>query len=218
MPRKKKADPVEPEIRFIVPSELGEEGIPKRLKSHELVTLAVYLTGGDAREVDTEDVAIKANELAPGRFTWRKHADQINIEIIRAFLSDAKKKKYGATLTGTGNAGWLLTESGLNFCKENVDRVAAPAEPVERLSQDEKRRRRKEQARVADSKAFQKYLAGEQEQVTKHDVEAVFRLNEYIVGNARLSKVQRIVNSVGDDEEVGAAVRFFAKLALKETA
>jgi hypothetical protein len=197
--------------------DVSEVHMPQRLKSHELVTLAVYLTGGDTREVDTEDVAIKVNELAPGRFTWRKHADQINIEIIRASLSDAKKKKNGATLTGTGNAGWLLTEDGLKFSKENVSRVAVPAEAVERLSQDEKRRRRKEQARVAASAAFQKFSTGEKDKITKRDVDAVFRLNEYIVGSGRLSKIQRIVNSIGDDEEVGAAVRFFAKLALKET-
>jgi len=39
--------------------------------NREIVTLAVYLLGGDAHWVDTEDIAKKANELAPGRFTWR---------------------------------------------------------------------------------------------------------------------------------------------------
>jgi hypothetical protein len=33
------------------------------------------------------------------------YRDQINIEIIRAFLSDAKKSKYGALLSGTGSVG-----------------------------------------------------------------------------------------------------------------
>jgi len=188
----------------------------RKLKSHELVTLAVYLVGGDTREVDTEDVAFKASELAPGRFAWRKYRDQINIEIIRAFLSDAKKIKNGALLTGTGTTGWLLTEAGLEFALDNINRVSTPSTPVNRLSREEKRRRITEQARVAASAAFQKYLAGEQEKLTKHDVESVFRLNEYIVGEPRLKKVLRIVNILGKDKEVGNAVRFFAELALKE--
>ena len=109
------------------------------LKNHELVTLAVYLVGGDLHEADTEDVAVKVNELAPGRYTWRKYRDQINIEIIRAFLSDAKKSKYGALLNGTGSVGWLLTEAGLEFAKSHVDRVTSPAEQVERLSKNKTR-------------------------------------------------------------------------------
>jgi len=46
--------------------------MPKGLSNHEIVTLAVFLLNGHSHSVDTEDVAVKANELAPGRFTmWR---------------------------------------------------------------------------------------------------------------------------------------------------
>ncbi|MFZ0829061.1 MAG: hypothetical protein WAO02_16730 [Verrucomicrobiia bacterium] len=48
----------------------------KALSNHEIVTLAVYLLGGDSKRIDTEDIAVKANELAPGRFNWRKYRDQ----------------------------------------------------------------------------------------------------------------------------------------------
>ena len=48
-----------------------EKTLAKQLAQHELVTLAVYLLGGDQHAVDTEDVAIKAHELAPGRFSWQ---------------------------------------------------------------------------------------------------------------------------------------------------
>jgi hypothetical protein len=33
----------------------------------EIVTIAVYLLGGDSKYIDTEDIAVKVNELAPGR-------------------------------------------------------------------------------------------------------------------------------------------------------
>lgn len=48
----------------------------KTLSNNEIVTLAVFLLGGDSHCVDTEDVAVKVNEIAPGRFTWRKYPDQ----------------------------------------------------------------------------------------------------------------------------------------------
>lgn len=63
----------------------------KDLSNHEIVTLAVFLLGGDSQRIDTEDTAIKANELAPRRFTWRKYPDQINIETVRKRLWDARK-------------------------------------------------------------------------------------------------------------------------------
>jgi hypothetical protein len=65
----------------------------KAFANHELVTLAVYLLGGDSKPIDTEDVAIKTNELAPRRFTWRKYPDQINIDTVRKRLWDATNKK-----------------------------------------------------------------------------------------------------------------------------
>jgi hypothetical protein len=58
----------------------------KDLANHEIVTLAVFPLGGVTSNVDTEDVAIKANEIAPGRFTWRKYPEQINIDTVRKRL------------------------------------------------------------------------------------------------------------------------------------
>src|SRR4051794_12358128 len=92
----------------------------RELANHEVVTLAVYLLGGDRGAVGTEDVAKKANELAPGRFTWRKYKDQINLEVVRVYLSDAKKKAKGAYLIGSGNTGWSLSEAGLRFAGQRV--------------------------------------------------------------------------------------------------
>jgi hypothetical protein len=71
------------------------------LSNIEIVTIAVYLLGGDSKYVDTEDIAFKANELAPGRFTWRKYPEQINIDNIRKRLSDAKSENKGGYLLGS---------------------------------------------------------------------------------------------------------------------
>lgn len=36
----------------------------KTLTNHELVLLAVYLLGGETSPIDTEDIAVKADELS----------------------------------------------------------------------------------------------------------------------------------------------------------
>ena len=56
------------------------------LTNHDIIVLAVYLVGGRFRHVDLEDVAVKANEIAPGRFVWRKYKEQINIDIVNKRL------------------------------------------------------------------------------------------------------------------------------------
>ena len=110
----------------------------KALSNHEIVTLTVFLLGGDSKRIDTEDVAVKANELAPGRFTWRKYSDQINIKNISWFLWDAKKPKNGSYLIGADEDGWMLTESGLKFAKAHATELKSfnwarnPISPKER--------------------------------------------------------------------------------------
>ena len=83
--------------------------LPATLANHEVVVLAAYLTGAESTSVDTEDIAIKANDLAPGRFGWRKYKEQINIDAVRKRLWDAAKPEKGAYLIGSDKLGWRLT-------------------------------------------------------------------------------------------------------------
>src|SRR5271170_2535989 len=82
----------------------------------EMVTLAVYLLGHGQRAIDTEDVAVEAHRLAPGRFSWKKYPGQINLELIRVYLSDAKIK--GELLIGSHRTGWKLTQRGLKWAQQ----------------------------------------------------------------------------------------------------
>ena len=57
----------------------------------EAVVLAVHLLGGERRFVDVEDIAAAANNLAPGRFTWKRYSDQIDMASVRRCLLEAAK-------------------------------------------------------------------------------------------------------------------------------
>lgn len=182
----------------------------KSLSNHEIVTLAIYLLGGDSHPIDAEDVAIKANEIAPKRFTWRKYPNQISLESIRKRLWDAKKPEKGGYLTGSDRQGWLLTEDGLTFAKEHLKDIDSDLLSRKPLSLKEKQWLRNERIRMLASEAYLKFQGGDLEAITSHEAEAFFRLDDYVMGEARNRKVIRLVNTFGSDPELGQAVKELA--------
>jgi hypothetical protein len=178
------------------------------LSNHQIVVVAAYLLGGDSERVDTEDIAIRANELAPGRFTWRKYPDQINIDTVRKRLWDACKPEKGGYISGSERDGWLLTEAGLNFALQNVNTLPGSKK---RASLRERTWLRSERERLLSSDAFLKYKQGD-ETITKRDAESFFRIDNYVKAEAREQKLLRILNAFGQDSELGPAARKFAAI------
>lgn len=180
------------------------------LANHEVVTLAVYLLGGETKRVDTEDVAVKANELAPGRFAWKKYSNQINIELIRVYLSVAKKSTTGRYLVGSGNTGWMLSQRGLEFARARATRLGG--QDLSRPALDTKTQHwiRRERARLLTDDAHQQFMQHGVEGVTRQQAEAFFRLDAYVTGEARQTKLLRVLNAFGDDPELGETVRGIA--------
>ena len=148
----------------------------KGFSNHEIVTLAVYLLGGDAQYVDTEDAAVKANELAPGRFTWRKYRDQINIDTVRKRLWDAATPEKGAYLAGSEKKGWMLTTAGLNFATKNIASMDSADLSKERLGLKEKQWLRSERIRMLSSEAYAKVRTGQADTVNFQEAEEFFRI------------------------------------------
>ncbi len=48
---------------------------------------------------------MEAHRLAPGRFSWKKYPDQINLELIRVFLSERRRKRMGSLSVRSERAG-----------------------------------------------------------------------------------------------------------------
>jgi hypothetical protein len=184
------------------------EQIRKGLSNIEIVTLAVFLLGGNLNYVDTEEIAIKSNDIAPGRFAWRKYPNQINIEVIRKRLSDAKKtEKYGF-LYGSVRKGWILTEKGLEVANRlyaEIDKHDLTRIP---RSKSESLRARKEKEKMIRSDAFQKFIQGNSDKISVVEAESFFRLDDYIRGNARKERITRIINTFGSDLELAGAIEF----------
>lgn len=185
----------------------------KPLNNIEIVTLAVYLLGGRSLHVDTEDVAKKANELAPGRFAWKKYPDQIDIHNIGKRLCDAKNLQRFKYLLGSFKEGWHLSKLGLRFCKKRAQDFKvrestseeSPFDSAETLWQS------RERTRMLGSSALELLKSKGEDAVTAQEAEAFFRIDDYIVGEARKRKVNRIVDIFKNDPELGDIVITLAK-------
>ena len=188
------------------------------LKQFEIATMAVYELGGAARSIDTEDVAVKCHELAPNLFSWQKHRDQINLELVRVSLSDAKKKKNGGLLSGSGREGWRLTSNGLDW-------VAAAKQLLGNLGstlRDRRSaagsidavRRKREHDRLISSDSWQEWRTTGS--ITSRAARAIFRIDEYTTAKMTAIKVARIRAMFDNDNDLGAFLREAARIVLEE--
>jgi hypothetical protein len=181
-----------------------------KINNIDIIILAIYLMKSGSIYTDTEDIAIKVNDIAPGRFAWKKYKDQINIENVRKRLSDAMKIEYGGYVTGSTKKGWLLTEAGLKFAKQkikdlnSIELLGKPTSNKESLWQN------RERVRMLGTIAFEKISAINAEAVTVQEAEAFFMVDDYVTGKARERKLNRILETFGDDLELGKVVKFLA--------
>jgi hypothetical protein len=181
------------------------------LANHELVVVAALLAGAKTASVDTEDIAMKANELAPGRFAWRKYKDQINIDTVRKRLWDATKPEKGSLLIGSEKTGWRLTKVGFVFARRHAN-VGPVAQAKPRVSQSESVTRTRELRRMSSEEAVRKFRSEEYDSITRSDAERFFRIDDYVTGKSRVAKIERFRIMAANNRELTDTIDFLAKL------
>jgi hypothetical protein len=178
-----------------------------KFANHELVTIAVYLLGADAKPVDLEEIAMKVNQLAPGRFTWKRYPGQINIKNVDAFLWDAKKPKNGNYVINSKRDEWILTAAGLAFASKMAPDLEGVDLSRKVLSAKQRNWMRRERERMLASEAYQKFSVGEGDKITAQEAQAFFRVDAYVTGPARSEKLLRATNVFGEDPELGPLIK-----------
>jgi hypothetical protein len=173
----------------------------------ELVTWAVYLLGGDQKHIDTEDIAAKVYELAPKRFSWRKYPKQINLELVRVYLSDAKKSAKGGLLSGSGRSGWSLTRNGLAWLRTARLRLKAfesgTYDRQSRAGSVDANRSDRERKRILSLPAWERWIRGDRT-VSIDEAREVFRIDTYATESVREAKLTRLRAMFIGDEEISS--------------
>lgn len=188
--------------------------VKQDLSNVEVVVLAVYMLGGDQKPVDTEDIAMKANELAPGRFNWRKYPEQVDLEPVRKRLSDALKREHANLLAGGVTKGWRLTPSGLSWALQNVFRAKPEPGGRKRMDRELEQRRKNEEFRIRNLPAWTKFSV--EENISMREAEAVFRVSEYVQGHRRQQLIDRARSLFIHDEKLSPFVEAMAKIVKME--
>lgn len=183
---------------------------------HEIVALATYLVGGDRKGVDTEDVAMKVAEIAPGRFSWRKYKDQIDLELIYKHLWALTKPEKGAYVTGSKAEGWMLTLAGTAFAEQALGKLKYLQPTREKRTIQEENWMRRERIRMQGEAAYAKIRGGRDSELTQAEAESFFRLDDYVIGPARTRKIQQAEVDFRDDPDLGPIVRKVAAVVRGE--
>jgi hypothetical protein len=189
---------------------LKNKNRPATIFNHQIVVLAAYLVGAQSASADTEDIAVKANELAPGRFSWRKYKDQINIDTVRKRLWDAATVEKGAYLIGSEKDGWRLTKAGYDFARKLNRKRGVIRAPKMRASRIERTAQSREVRRMLGETAFKKMAEGRSTEITKSDAERFFRLDDYVTGRARTAKIERFRILAAANKDLLAVIEVLA--------
>ena len=155
---------------------------------------------------------MRVAELSPRMFSWRKYPEQVDKELVRVALSDARLKKCWV-VGSHDKGGWLLTPAGKEFAQRTGAMRGLPA--PSRSTQRDSIRQERERARLMTSAAYERFLTDGVDGVSRDEADAFFRINVYVEGQARERKIARIENQFSNDPVLGDVVRQLAQRALR---
>ena len=152
-----------------------------------------------------------------GRFSWKKYPDQINLELIRVYLSDAKMK--GELVLGSGRTGWRLTQKGLKWAEGMAREIGQVDTSRSRAklrsgSVDEQRWRR-ERSRLVSTAAWTNWSGGNRD-ISATQAKEVFRIDSYAREVMRVAKITRLQSLFAADDEVTPFLDHLIKVLNKE--
>ncbi len=167
------------------------------LSNKQLAALALFQLGAAERAIDTEDLAMKVAELAPGRFRWKKHPEQIDLEAVRLSVKNLLRDKP-AFVTGSMRNGWMLTPAGLSWCARmsGQQRAVGPDHGTDGA------------VLLRQTDAYRKFEQEKGEEITVHDVRRFLRVDEYTSTRRRKERVQAVINTAHDDQQLSTLVRY----------
>ena len=175
------------------------------LRTIDFVVAALHRLGGASRPVDIEDIAMECFRLAPDRFRWRKHPEQIDIAGVRDGLSDARKPNAGRLVVGNRKHGWTLTAEGEAWALQLDPRLSG-RDPAGRIRLDVPVRAAERQ-RVLSSRAYLKAREGRLNDVTAQEVRELLRIDRQVTTEKYRQRVSIVTNSFADDDETRDVIR-----------
>jgi len=97
----------------------------------DIILYALYLEGGKAEKIDTEDIVLRCFKLSPSRFSWIKYPRYPSLESVRRPLIKVRSKEHGSLIQGRHgktkedqvSEGWIFTPKGIEWIENNKNRI-----------------------------------------------------------------------------------------------
>lgn len=187
-------------------------------KQFEVAVIALYLLGGAKRSVDTEDAAFECHQLAPSLFSWQKYKDQINLELVRVSLSDAKKQRNGALVSGSGREGWRLSPRGMDWIAGSGHKLIPIGQKELKRGQSKAGsidtvRCQRERNRLLETEGWKDWSMNGT--ISARAAREIFRVNEYTSDKMREIKVARLRAIFEKHHELSRFIKEAGRVVLK---
>ena len=95
-----------------------------KLSKKEIVLISLYQSGGYKSRVHTEEVAHRAFQINRDLFCWKLKKFKNFPDISQAYKTlshlSEEKKVFGTKNEDENKDGWILTDDGLSFCKNDL--------------------------------------------------------------------------------------------------
>ena len=182
----------------------------KSFSNMDVAAFAAYLLGGENRYVSTEEIAVAASRLDPGRFTWQNYPEQIDLNKVQRCLSAADRGGCGNLLAGSAKTGWMLTGKGVEFSREHAGALPDAATLFSPMSEEGRRFRPWQRRRIQAHPAFKKVVSGLSDLVTTQEAERFFILGGETGKAAKKQKVDSLMRSFGHDPVIGPVIGILA--------
>ena len=95
-----------------------------KLSKKEIVLISLYQSGGNKKRVHTEEVSHRAFQINRDLFSWKLKKFKNFPDITQAYKTlthlSEEKKVFGTKNEDPNKDGWILTDQGLSFCKNDL--------------------------------------------------------------------------------------------------
>jgi hypothetical protein len=187
--------------------------IEKKIKNIELVTIALYEIGGANNFKDTEDIAVKADEIDSERFRWRnkKYKKFIDRGLIVESLNAARVRKIGSFLKGNDDKGWILSPIGLNFCKNIKKKFPDLSIRKKRISKIEKKYLLREENRIINTDAYIKFINNKKNNIDEKDIKKLFKIDDYTSSQDLQKRIINLLDNFKDNDFIYQLIDTYKK-------
>ena len=168
------------------------------LPNLDIVTIALYILGNGTKSFDKEEIATKADEIAPIRFRWKTNPNMISDGLVWDALSNARKKGY--VLENTTK--YLLTEQGIKFAQNNINKIKNYDQTRTRFNKKDKEVYENTKDRILSSSLFLKAKENKLSEVESSEFHNFFRINEYMDKKQIREKIYKLKNMFVNDKNL----------------